>query len=313
LKNKMKKNSKIYIAGHTGLVGSSLERILKKKGYKNILVKTHNELDLRDQKATREFFEKEKPEYVFMAAGKVGGIHANMTYSAEFIYDNLQIQTNLIHCSWENKVEKLMYFGSCCAYPTESPQPIKEEYLLTGKLEITNEPFAVAKLAGIKMCQAYNKQYGSNFISIIPSNLYGPNDNFNAENAHVIGMTITQIERAKEKNLKSIVFGGTGTPIRDWLYVDDLAEACFFLMKNYNSPEIINVGTGKGVSKKEIIFKIKEIAKFKGEILFDENKPDGMLKRVLDINKINSFGWKAKTNLDKGLKKTYNWFLKNKK
>jgi GDP-L-fucose synthase len=308
----MEKDSKIYIAGHTGLVGSSLEKLLKTKGYKNILIKNHEELDLRNQKYTEEFFEKEKPEYVFMAAAKVGGIHANVTYPAEFIYDNLQMQTNLIHSSWKNNVKKLMYFGSCCAYPTESNLPIKEEDLLTGKLEPTNEPFAIAKLAGIKMCQAYNKQYDVNFISVMPANLFGPNDNFHSKDSHVIGMAMRLMHDAKKKDIKSVTFGGTGSPIRDWLYVEDLADACLFLMQNYDSPELINIGTGIGISKKDIVYAIKDIEKFDGEIIFDTNKPDGMMKRVLNVEKINSLGWKAKTNLKEGFKKTYEWFLENK-
>jgi GDP-L-fucose synthase len=309
----MEKDSRIYIAGHTGLVGSSIEKLLKEQGYNNILVKNHKELDLTNQKNTEEFFSAEKPEYVFMAAAKVGGVHANMTYPAEFIYDNLQIQTNVIHSSWKNNVKKLMYFGSCCAYPTESPQPIKEEYLFAGKLEQTNEPFAVAKLAGIEMCQAYNNQYGYNFISVVPSNLYGPNDNFNPENSHMISMAMRKINDAKKNNSKSVFFSGTGSPIRDWLYAEDLADACLFLMNNYNSPEIINIGTGIGTSKKDITYMIKEIEKFNGEIIFDNHsRLDGMKKRVLDIEKINSLGWKAKTSLEEGLKKTYKWFLDNK-
>ena len=268
---------------------------------------------MRNQKEVEDFFKKEKPEYVFMAAAKVGGIYANLTYPAEFIYNNLQIQTNVIHSSWKNNVKKLMYFGSCCAYPTESNELIKENSLLTGKLEPTNEAFAIAKIAGIKMCQAYNQQNFSNFISVIPANLFGPNDNFHPENSHMVGMAIKKIHHAKENNLKSVTFEGTGSPIRDWLYIEDLAEACLFLMQNYNSPEIINIGTGIGSSKKDIAYLIKEIVGFKGKIIFDKTKPDGMMKRILNIEKINSLGWNAKTSLEEGLKKTYQWFLKNKK
>jgi GDP-L-fucose synthase len=315
LKNRLKnmeKDSKIYIAGHTGLVGRSLEKALKKEGYKNILISSHGELDLRNQNYVQDFFEKERPEYVFFAAGKVGGITANVTYPAEFIYDNLAMQTNVINSSWKNNVKKLMYFGSCCAYPTESNQSIKEDDLFRGKLEPTNEPFAVAKLAGIRMCQAYNKQYGCNFISVMPSNLYGPNDNFHPQNAHVIGSAMNLIHNAKENNLKSVTFGGTGAPVRDWLYVDDLADACLFLMQNYDSSELINIGTGVGTSKKDIVYQIKDIEGFNGQIIFDSTKPDGMMKRVLDVEKINSLGWKAKTNLEDGIKRTYEWFLENK-
>jgi GDP-L-fucose synthase len=308
----MEKDSRIYIAGHSGLVGSALERALKREDYKNIIVQPHDQLDLRDQKETEDFFKWKKPEYVFMAAGKVGGIHANVIYPAEFIYDNLQMQTNVIHSSWKNYVKKLMYFGSCCAYPTESDQPIKEEYLHTGKLESTNEPFAIAKLAGIGMCQAYNKQYGCNLISVMPSNLFGPKDNFHPEDSHVVGMAMRKINEAKKNDIKSVTFGGTGAPIRDWLYVDDLADACLFLMQNYDSPEIINIGTGIGTSKKDIAYAVREIANYTGEIIFDIRQPDGMMKRVLDVEKINSLGWKAKTSLKEGLEKTYEWFLKNK-
>ncbi len=307
----MEKDSRIYIAGHKGLVGSAIMRRLEKEGYKNLVFRTSSELDLRNQEDSEKFFKKEKPEYVFIAAAKVGGIYPNVTYPAEFIYDNLQIQTNIINSSWKNNVKKLMYFGSCCAYPTESVQPIKEEYIHTGKLESTNEPFAIAKLAGISMCQAYNRQYGCNFISVIPSNLYGPNDNFHPRNSHMIGMAIGLIHRAKKENLKSVVFGGTGAPIRDWLYIDDLAEACLFLMKNYNSPKLINIGTGTGVSKKDVAYAIKDISGFNGKIIFDRNQPDGMMKRVLAVEKINCLGWKAKTNLEEGLRDTYDWFLKN--
>lgn len=307
----MEKDSRIYVAGHKGLVGSAIERLLKKEGYRNLITIGHNELDLRNQQETEEFFKWKKPEYVFMAAAKVGGITANINHPAEFILDNLQIQTNVINSSWKNNVKKLMYFGSCCAYPTESLQPIKEEYLHTGKLEPTNEPFAIAKLAGIGMCQAYNKQYGCNFISVIPSNLYGPNDNFHPKDSHMVSMAIRRINDAKKNSIKSVVFGGTGDPVRDWLYIDDLAESCLFLMEKYDFPEPINIGTGKGVSKKNITYAIKDISKYNGEIIFDSTYPDGMMKRVLDVSKINSLGWFAKTDLMAGLEKTYEWYLNN--
>ena len=307
----MKKDSRIYVAGHGGLVGSALERILKINGFSNILVRTRKEIDLRDENATAEFFEKEKPEYVFMAAAKVGGIYANMTYPAEFIYDNLQIQNNIIHNSWKNKVKKLLFLGSSCIYPRECPQPIKEEYLLTGKFEPTNEPFAIAKVAGIKMCQAYRKQYGANFISVIPTNTYGPNDNFDSVDSHLVAALIRKFNESKVQNKEFVSIWGSGKPRREIIYADDLAEACLFLMVNYNSPDIINIGMGQDNSVGEIAEKIKDVSEYRGKILYDHSKPDGMMRKLLDVSKMSALGWKAKTPVEEGLRKTYKWFFDN--
>jgi len=308
---KMEKNSRIYIAGHKGLVGSAIVRILRKEGFTNLILRTSSELDLRNQKATEEFLEKEKPEYVFDAAAKVGGIRANMTYPAEFVYDNLQIQNNIIHSSWKNGVKKLLFLGSACIYPRECTQPIKEEYLLTNILEPTNEPYAVAKISGIKMCQAYNKQHGTNFISVMPTNLFGPEDNFDPINSHIVAALIRKFHEAKIQNKDEVTLWGTGTPKRDIIYVDDVAQACLFLMQNYNSSDIINIGTGKDLSVREIAGIVKDVVGFKGKISFDATKPDGMMRRILDISKINALGWKAETDIKEGIKKTYDWFLKN--
>lgn len=306
----MEKESKIYIAGHRGLVGSALKRKLEFEGYKNILGVPSDELDLRNQKDTEEFFSRTKPDYVFLAAARVGGVHANMTYPANFIYDNLQIQNNVIHSAYKARVKKLMYFGSCCAYPTMCSQPIEEEDIMTGKLEPTNEPFAIAKLAGIGLCQAYNRQYGTNFISVMPSNLFGPRDDFDPKNSHVVGMAMRLMHEAKENGLESVTLSGTGAPVRDFLYVDDLADACHYLMQVYDDSDIINIGNGKesGITKKEIALAIKEVVGFQGEIIFDSSKPDGMMKRVLDTSKINKLGWRARTDTKEALRTTYDWF-----
>ncbi len=298
----MDKNSKIYIAGHLGLVGSALVRALEKKGFKNIVVRRHAELDLVDQAAVKEFFEQEKPEYVFLAAAKVGGIHANNTYPAEFIYINLQIQNNIIHNSYLSGVKKLCVLGSSCIYPKFAPQPMKEEYLLDGKLEPTNEPYAVAKIAGIKMCQAYNKQYGTNFISVMPANLYGPNDNFDLENSHVLAALVRKFVEAKRSAPPSVTVWGTGNPRREFLHVDDMADACLFLMENYNGNEILNVGTGKDVTIKELAEMIAKTVDFKGEIIFDTAKPDGTPRKLLDVSMINKLGWKASISLRDGIR-----------
>jgi GDP-L-fucose synthase len=291
-----------------GLVGSSLVRILEKNGYKNILTKTRAELDLTKQNEVENFFAKELPEYVFLAAAKVGGIMANDVYSAEFIKDNLSIQTNVIDSAYRNKVKKLLFLGSSCVYPKNCPQPIKEEYLLTGELEPTNKAYALAKIAGIVMCQSYNKQYGTNFISVMPTNLYGPNDNFDLENSHVLPAMIRKFDDAKKNNAREVVLWGTGTPKREFLYVDDLAEACVFLMNNYDDSEIINIGMGEDISISELADVIKECVGYDGNIIWDKNKPNGVLRKLLDVSKIKSLGWHPEVSLEGGIKKTYSWY-----
>src|SRR3989344_1476702 len=308
LNYKMNKNSKIYIAGHKGLVGSAITRLLQKEGYKNLILKTRQELDLLNQQAVSDFFKKEKPEYVFLAAAKVGGIMANQTYPADFIYENLVIQANIMHTAYLNKVKKLLFLGSSCIYPKLTPQPIKEEYLLSGALETSNKPYAVAKIAGIITCQSYNKQYGTNFISVMPTNLYGPNDNFDLQNSHVLPALIRKFHEAKASGQKEIILWGSGSPKREFLYVDDLAEACLFLMKNYNSSEIINIGTGEDLPIKDLAEKTKEIAGYDGKIVWDKSKLDGTPRKLLDVSKITKLGWKHKIELENGLKLTYEWF-----
>ncbi|MFH1744850.1 MAG: GDP-L-fucose synthase [bacterium] len=307
----MQKNSKIYIAGHTGLVGSAVMRKLESLGYKNLILKSRNELDLTDQPTVADFFEKEKPEFVILAAARVGGVLANSTYPAEFIYENLQIQNNIIHQSYLNSVKKLLFLGSSCIYPREAPQPIKEEYLLTGPLEPTNEPYAISKIAGIKMCQSYNRQYGTNFISVMPTNLYGPNDNFDLNSSHVIPALIRKFHEAKIKKLPNVLVWGTGRPKREFLHVDDLADALIFLINNYDSTDIINIGTGKDLSIKEIAELIKNIIGYDGEISWDKTKPDGTPRKILNVEKINKLGWRQKINLEEGIRDTYDWFRKN--
>lgn len=304
----MNKNDKIYIAGHNGLMGSAIFRLLTKLGYTNIIVKSSSELDLRDQLQVKGFFEKEKPQYVFMAAAKVGGIWANKTYPAEFIFDNLAMQNNIIHESYKNEVTKLLFLGSSCIYPKNAPQPMQEDYLLTNVLEPTNEPYAIAKIAGIKMCQAYNKQYGSRFISVMPTNLYGPGDNYNLQNSHVLPALIRKFHEAKMNNDESVIIWGTGKPCREFLHVDDAAEACYFLMNEYESPEIINIGWGKDNTIAEIAEIIKTITSFTGKLVFDDSKPDGTPRKLLNVDKINGLGWKAAINLEDGIKNTYNDF-----
>jgi GDP-L-fucose synthase len=305
----MEKNSKIFIAGINGLVGSAIHRELRKQGFTNIIGPTSKQLDLTNQAWVDLYFRTEKPEYVFLAAAKVGGIHANNTYPAEFIYSNLWIQTNIIHASYIHGVKKLLLLGSSCIYPRLSPQPMPESCLLTGSLEPTNEPYAIAKIAGIKMCQAYNKQYGTNFIACMPTNLFGPGDCYNLENCHVLPALIRKIHEAKERGDASYVIWGTGTPLREFLFSDDLAEACIFLMKNYNENEIINIGSGIEVSIKELAETIANVVGFKGTIIFDSTKPDGTPRKLLDLTKINSYGWKSKTFLREGIIIAYNDFL----
>lgn len=306
----MEKKSKIYLAGHKGLVGSAIQRELEKQGYSNLITYTHNELDLENYEKVSTFFQKEKPEIVILAAAKAGGILANNNYPAEFIYKNLQIQTNIIHNSFLSKVNKLLFLGSSCIYPRNCNQPIKEEYLLTSGLEPTNEPYAIAKIAGIKMCQSYNKQYRTNFISVMPTNVYGINDNFHPENSHVIPGLIYKIHTAKINNAKEVILWGTGKPMREFIYSDDLANACIFLINNYTSNEIINIGSGKDLSIKELAEIICSVVDFKGKIIFDSSKPDGTPRKLLDITKLINLGWKPKIDLLTGIKTTYEWYLK---
>ena len=308
----MEKNAKIYVAGHRGLVGSAIVRNLESKGYTDIIVRTREELDLLDTKQVADFFSQEKPEYVFLAGAKVGGIKANEDYPADFIYQNLQIQNNIIHNAYKNNVKKLLFLGSSCIYPRDCTQPIKEEYLLTGPLEKTNEAYAIAKIAGIKMCQSYNKQYGTRFISVMPTNLYGPNDNFNLTSSHVLPALLRKFHDAKIHNEKEVVMWGTGSPMREFLYVDDLADACVHLMQNYVGDEIVNIGTGEDVAIRELAEIIKKIVGFQGEIVNDTTKPDGTPRKLLDVSKLHNLGWKHKTKLEEGIQTTYDWFLKNK-
>lgn len=306
----MEKDAKIYVAGHTGLVGSAIVRKLKIEEYRNIIVKTHQELDLTRQGEVENFFQLERPEYVILTAAKVGGIQANITYPGEFIYENLAIQTNVIHTSYLYGVKKLSFLGSACSYPCESLQPMKEEYLLSGCLEPTNEPYAIAKISGMKMCEAYNKQYGVNFICALSANAYGLNDNFDPNNSHVIPALIRKFHEAKIKEGSLVTIWGTGDPRREFIYVDDLADACIFLMHNYNKSGIINVGVGQDVSIKELAYIIKGVVGYRGEVVFDASKPDGMSRKMLDVSKLHSLGWHTRTGLTEGITKTYKWYLK---
>ncbi len=308
----MEKNAKIYVAGHRGLVGSAILRLLKERGFTNLIFRTHAELDLAEQVSVKSFFEREKPNYVFLAAAKVGGIHANNTYPAEFIYQNLAVQNNVIHFSYQNGVKKLCFLGSSCIYPKLAPQPMKEEYLLDGKLEPTNEPYAIAKIAGIALAKSYNRQYGTNYISVMPTNLYGPNDNFDLQNSHVLPALIRKFVEAKQINSPSVVLWGSGKPRREFLYVDDMADACIFLMNNYDGKEFVNIGTGEDVTILEAANIIKDIVGYKGMLEFDSTKPDGTPRKLLDVSKINSLGWKAKYSLQEGLTKAIGWYLANK-
>ena len=304
-------DSKIYLAGHTGLVGSAIMRKLRSEGYTNIITRTFEELDLTDQRATRGFFEKERPEYVFLAAAKVGGIQANNTYPADFIYINLMIECNVIKAAHEFGVKKLLFLGSSCIYPKMAPQPIKEEYLLSGYLEETNEAYALAKISGLKMCQYFNKQYGTNFISVMPTNLYGPNDNFDLQTSHVLPALIRKFHEAKINNIPYVEIWGTGTPRREFLYVDDLADACLFLMKNYSGNDFFNIGTGEDITIKELAEMISEVVGYKGELKFDTSKPDGTPRKLLDVSRIHKAGWSHKTELLNGLRRTCEWFSKS--
>jgi len=307
----MEKTSKIYVAGHRGLVGNSILKALQQRGYTNIVVKTHKELDLTRQKEVEDFFMAEKPEYVFLSAAKVGGILANSTYPAEFIYQNLAIAVNVVHAAYKSKVKKLLFLGSSCIYPKLCPQPIKEEYLLTGPLETTNEAYAIAKIAGLEMAKFYCKQYGVNFISAMPTNLYGPNDNFDLKNSHVIPALLRKFYEAVRYKKDEVVIWGSGKPKREFLFIEDLADALLFLMENYNEESYINVGTGFDISISELVNIIKNISGFQGKVVYDSSKPDGTPRKLLDISKISSLGWKPKTSLEEGLKITYNWLIEN--
>ena len=302
----MEHSAKIYIAGHRGMVGSALERKLRKEGYSNIVSKTSSELDLRNQQAVNDFFEKEKPAYVILAAAKVGGIHANNTYRAEFIYDNLMIEANIINAAYLNNVTKLLFLGSSCIYPKMAPQPLKEEYLLSGYLELTNQPYAIAKIAGIEMCDSYRAQYGCNFISAMPTNLYGTNDNYHPENSHVLPALIRRIVLAKKNNEPNVTIWGTGKPRREFLHVDDLADACYFLLQNYNEHGLVNIGCGTDVSIKELAALIAEEVGYEGQLVFDTSKPDGTPRKLMDTSKINKLGWQASINLQNGIRRTIN-------
>jgi len=309
----MKKDAKIYVAGHQGLVGSAIIRALKQKEFSTIITRTHQEIDLRNQDAVEQFFKQEKPEYVFLAAAKVGGIKANYDYPAEFIYDNLIISANIIHAAYKYGVKKLLFLGSSCIYPRECQQPIKEEYLLTGLLEKTNEPYAIAKIAGIKLCHAYNRQYGTNFIACMPTNLYGPNDNFDEQNSHVMPALIRKIYEAHKKGADTVVIWGSGKPYREFLYVDDLADACLFLMNHYDGTEIVNIGTGEDVTIAELAHLIKKTIGYEGNFVFDTTKPDGTPRKLLNVDFLNSLGWKPKHSLKEGIRKAVDWYMKNHK
>ena len=300
----MEKSAKIYIAGHRGMVGSAIERKLRSEGYHNIIARTSSDLDLRNQQAVNAFFDLEKPDYVILAAAKVGGIHANNTYRAEFIYDNLMMEANVIHAAYSNKVKKLLFLGSSCIYPKMAPQPLKEEYLLSGYLEATNQPYAIAKIAGIEMCDSYRAQYGCNFISAMPTNLYGTNDNYHPENSHVLPALIRRLILAKKNNDSSVVIWGTGTPRREFMHVDDLADACFFLLQNYNETGLVNIGWGDDVSIKELATLIASEVGYLGNLEFDATKPDGTPRKLMDTNKLTQLGWKPSIMLDEGIRRT---------
>lgn len=301
----MEKKAKIYVAGHNGMVGSAIVRQLEELGYTNLVLRTSKELDLRVQAEVQSFFEEEKPEYVFLAAAKVGGIEANNTYRADFLYENLMIQNNIIHQSYVHGVQKLLFLASSCIYPKFAPQPIKEEYLLTGLLESTNEPYAIAKIAGVKLCESYNKQYGCNFISVMPTNLYGPNDNYDLKNSHVLPALLRKFHEAKESGAETVEVWGSGTPMREFLHVDDLAIACLHLMNTYEGNVSVNVGTGKDISIKDLALLIKEIVGFKGEIKWNTSKPDGTPRKLLDVSLIHSLGWEHAIELKKGISEVY--------
>jgi len=305
------KSAKIYVAGHQGLVGSAITARLEELGYKNLILKTRNELDLIDSMMVDRFFQKEKPQYVVLAAAKVGGILANSQFGADFIYENLMIEANVLKSAQINKVKKLLFLGSSCIYPKMAPQPIKEDYFLDGKLEETNKPYAVAKIAGITMCEAFNKQYKTNYISVMPTNLYGPRDNFDLNSSHVLPALIRKFHEAKVNKRPFVLVWGTGKPKREFLYIEDLADACVFLLSNYDKTEFVNIGTGEDISIKKLANTIKKVVGYKGEIKFDSSKPDGTPRKLLNVNRLHKLGWKAKTDLETGITQTYKWFLDN--
>jgi GDP-L-fucose synthase len=312
----MRKNARIYVAGHKGLVGSAIVRKLQSERYSNLVLRSRQEIDLTRQAEVEAFFKMEKPEYVFLAAAKVGGILANNTYPAEFIYNNLMIQSNVIHASYKTDVKKLLFLGSSCIYPRECPQPMKEEYLLTGKLEPTNEPYAIAKIAGIRMCQSYNRQYGAKFVSVMPTNVYGPGDNFDLETSHALPALIRKFHEAKisdelrvTSDKKTVTIWGSGTPRREFLHVDDLADACLFVMKHYDEDEMVNIGVGNDITIRELAELIKEIVGFEGEIRYDNSKPDGTPRKLLDVSRLESLGWRSRISLREGIEETYKWYV----
>ena len=307
----MEKNSRIYVAGHRGLVGSAIVRNLEANGFTNIITRTHAELDLTNQADVRKFFEEERPEYVFLAAAKVGGIHANNTYPADFIYDNLMIQNNVIKAAHDFKVTKLLFLGSTCIYPKMAPQPIKEEYLLTGALEETNEAYAVAKIAGLEMCKFFKRQYGDNFISCMPTNLYGPNDNFDLKSSHVLPALIRKFHEAKVNGAETVEVWGTGTPLREFIYVDDMAAACVFLMENYDGEQHVNIGTGEEVSIRQLAETVKGVVGFEGELVFNTDMPDGTPRKLTSVDKLHGLGFMHKVSLNEGIRMAYKWFLEN--
>lgn len=304
--NSVNKNEKIYVAGHRGMVGSAIKRNLEANGFSNIVCRTSAELDLTDQQKVNAFFKTEKPAYVVLAAAKVGGIYANNVYRADFIYQNLMIEANVIHAAFVNKVKKLLFLGSSCIYPRMAPQPLKEEYLLTSELEFTNEPYAIAKIAGIKLCESYRRQYNCDFISAMPTNLYGPNDNYDLNNSHVLPALIRKFHTARKENKPTVQIWGSGSPMREFLHVDDLAEACFFLLENYSGTEHVNIGTGSDITIKDLAFLVRKIVGFKGDIEFDTSKPDGTPRKLMDVSKINALGWKHTIGLEEGIQKVYN-------
>ncbi len=305
----MEKHEKIYVAGHRGMVGSAILRRLQAEGFSNFALRTSSELDLRNQQAVKDFFEQEKPDYVFLAAAKVGGIQANNIYRGEFLYENLMIQNNVIHQSYLNEVKKLMFLGSSCIYPKLAPQPLKEEYLLSGFLEPTNEPYAIAKITGIKLCEAYRSQYGCNYISVMPTNLYGTNDNYDLQNSHVLPALIRKFHEAKVNHQPAVEIWGSGMPRREFLYADDLADACYFLMQQYNDPMFINVGTGEDVTIKELALLIKKVVGYEGELQWNSSKPEGTPRKLMDVSRLHELGWKHRTGLTAGIEKTYKEFV----